>query len=127
MNPMKLVFGLLFLVAASMFAQEPGKPPPRSTPPTFPQEQVPREQMPPDQQAPPERLSAVEVQQQIQQGLNSESALRNSRVGVRVDENSVVLTGTVESEQQHELALRIAQSYAGDRKIVDKIELKHPT
>jgi len=48
------------------------------------------------------------MQQQIQQGLNSELMLRNSNVGAHVDENSVILTGTVESEQQHDLALRIA-------------------
>jgi len=83
--------------------------------------------MPPDQEAPPQGLSTPEVQQQIQQGLNSEPALRNSNVGVHVDENSVILTGTVNSEEQHDLALRIARSYAGDRKIVDKIKLTQQT
>jgi osmotically-inducible protein OsmY len=39
----------------------------------------------------------------------------------------VILTGTVASEEQHDLALRIAQSYAGDRKIVDKIKLTQLT
>ena len=83
--------------------------------------------MPPDQEAPPQGLSTTEVQQQIQQGLNSEPMLRNSNVGVHVDENSVILTGTVDSEEQHERALRIAQSYADDRKIVDKINLAQQT
>jgi len=77
--------------------------------------------MPPDQQAPPQGLSTPEVEQQIQQGLNSEPMLRNSNVGVHVDENSVILTGTVSSEEQHDLALRIAQSYAGDRRSSIKI------
>jgi len=72
-------------------------------------------------------MPTSEVQQQIQQGLNSEPLLRNSNVGVHVDENSVILSGTVESEQQHDAALRIAQSYAGDRKIVDKIKLTQQT
>ena len=44
-----------------------------------------------------------------------------------MDENSVILTGRVDSEQQHDLALRIAQSYAGDRKIVDKIKVAQAT
>jgi osmotically-inducible protein OsmY len=48
--------------------------------------------------------------------------LRSSNVGVHVNEDSVILTGTVNSEQQHDLALRIAKSYAGARKIVDKIK-----
>jgi len=43
------------------------------------------------------------------------------------DENTVLLTGNVDSEQQHDLALRIAQSYAGDRKIVDKIKVTQAT
>jgi osmotically-inducible protein OsmY len=81
--------------------------------------------MPPDQEAPPRGLSTPEVQQQIQQGLNSEPALRNSNVGVHVDENSVILIGWVDSENQHDLARRIARSYAGDRKIVDKIKGDH--
>jgi hypothetical protein len=127
----QMLFGLVFLMATAMLAQQQEQPPPtsphQSTPPTFPEERAPRQQMPPDQEAPPQGLSTPEVQQQIQQGLNSEPMLRNSNVGVRVNENSVVLTGTVYSEEQHDLALRIAQSYAGDRKIVDKIKLTQQT
>jgi hypothetical protein len=126
-----ILFGLVLLVATAMVAQQQGQPPPtaapQTTPPTFPQERAPRQQMPPDQNAPPEGLSTPEVQQQIQQGLNSEPMLRDSNVGVHVDENSVILTGNVDSEEQHDLALRIAQSYAGDRKIVDKIKLTQQT
>lgn len=122
-----MLLGLAMLMATATLAQQQGQPaptgPPQSTPPTFPENRAPRQQMPPDQEAPPQGLSTPEVQQQIQQGLNSEPALRNSNVGVHVDENSVILTGTVDSEQQHDLALRIAQSYVGDRKIVDKIKV----
>src|SRR6266576_3981705 len=125
------LFGLLLLVATATLAQQTGQlpptSPPHSTPPTFPEDRAPRQQMPPDQEAPPQGMSTPEVQQQIQQGLNSEPTLRNSNVGVHVDENSVILTGTVSSEEQHDLALRIAQSYAGDRKIVDKIKLTQQT
>jgi osmotically-inducible protein OsmY len=71
---------------------------------TFFQEQVPREQMPPDQQAPPPRVATPEkVQQQIEQHLNSETALQNSKLSVHVDEDVVVLSGTVGTEQQHDL------------------------
>src|SRR6266568_2392877 len=126
-----LLFGLVLLVATAVLAQRPGQlpptSPPQSTPPTFPEERAPRQHMPPDQEAPPQGLSTPEVQQQIQQGLNSEPMLHNSNVGVHVDENSVILTGTVATEEQHDLALRIAQSYAGDRKIVDKIKLTRQT
>jgi len=122
---------LMVLVTTTVLAQKPGQPPPtappETTPPTFPDDHTQRQQMPPDQEAPPRNLSTAEVQQQIQQGFNSEPMLRNSNVGVQVDENSVILTGTVDSEEKHDLALRIAQSYAGDRKIVDKIKLTQQT
>ncbi len=126
-----ILFAFVLLMATAVFAQQrrqyPPTSPPQGTPPTFPEERAPRQQMPPDQEAPPQGLSTPEVQQQIQQGLNSEPTLRNSNVGVHVDENSVILTGTVATEEQHDLALRIAQSYAGDRKIVDKIKLTQQT
>ena len=126
-----ILFALVLFLAAAVFAQQPGQSPPtsppQSTPPTFPEERAPRQQMPPDQEAPPQGLSSPEVQQQIQQGLNSEPILRNSNVGVHVGEKSVILTGTVSTDEQHDLALRIAQSYAGDRKIVDKIKLTQQT
>ena len=103
--------------------KQPPASPPQTTPPTFPEDRAPRQQMPPDQVAPPQGLSTTEAQRQIQQGLNSEPTLRKTNVGAHVDENSVILSGTVDSEQQHELARRIARSYAGDRKIVDKIKV----
>jgi len=127
----QILLGLVLLLTMAVLAQQPGQPPatapPQGTPPTFPEDRAPRQQMPPDQEAPPQGLSTPEVQQQIQQGFNSEPMLRTSNVGVHVDENSVILTGTVDSEQKHDLALRIAQSYAGDRKIVDKIKVTRQT
>lgn len=126
----QILFGLVMFVTTAVLAQQPGQPPtspPQSTPPTFPEDRAPRQPMPPEQEAPPQGLSTPEVQQQIQHGLNSEPMLRNSNVGVDVDENSVTLSGTVDSDEQHELALRIAQSYAGDRKIVDKIKRMQKT
>jgi hypothetical protein len=91
------------------------------TPPTsFPE--VP--QMPPDQKAPPPQgLSALEVEQQIQEHLNTEPTLANTKLGVEADESSVILTGTVESDLLHDLALRIVRSYACDRKLVDKVQV----
>ena len=128
----QIIFGLMLFLAPATLAQQQGQLPPtlprQSTPPTFPEgQQTPRQQMPPDQEAPAQGLSTTAVQQQVQQGLNSEPALDNSNVGVHVDKNSVILTGTVNTESQHDLAMRIAQSYAGDRKIVDKIKIVQQT
>jgi hypothetical protein len=123
---------LVLLLAA--FAQQQGQLPPSTSPqypttPTFPETgQTPRTQMPPDTQAPPpEALSSEQVEQQITAHLRAEPALAKSDVDAKADEHSVVLTGIVDGEQQHDLAVRIAQSYAGERKIVDKIKVRQQT
>lgn len=120
--------GALLLFAATTVAQQQvpqPNPPPYSTPPTFPQEQKPTEPMPPDTKAPvPEQMPSADVQDQIQKKLTAEPLLANANVNATADEKSVVLAGTVQDKEQHDLALRIAQSYAGDRKIVDKIEIR---
>ena len=119
--------GLVLLLGASVVAQRPGHPPWNSTLPTFPEGRQTPGQMPPDQNAPPERLSNHEAAQQIQQGLKSERGLSNSNIAVHVDKKSVILNGTIESDEQRELALRIAHSYSGDRQIVDKLRLRQQT
>ena len=48
-------------------------------------------------------------------------------VKATVDDKAVVLSGTVETEKQHALALRIAESYAGERGIKDKITIRGTT
>jgi osmotically-inducible protein OsmY len=84
--------------------------------------------MPPDTRAPlPETLNSVEVQQQIQNKLTTEPLLVQTNVKVQVDDASVVLSGTVDDERQHSLALQIAQSYAGSRSIVDNIQIGQRT
>jgi osmotically-inducible protein OsmY len=84
--------------------------------------------MPPDTKAPaPEKLNSAEVQQQIQKKLTTEPVLAQTNLRVKVDDDSVVLSGTVDDERQHDLALRIAQSYAGDRRIVDNIQIAQRT
>ena len=127
---------LTLLLASLGFAQQQGQPgmqqPPHGTPPTFPEgQQVPGEPpnrpLPPDEAAPaPRAMSTPEVQQQISKHLSSEPALAQSNLKARVSNNSVVLTGNA-TEKQHDLAVRIAQSYAGERKIVDKIKLRQQT
>lgn len=113
------------LLTSLSFAQQQGQSPPYSTPPTFPREDRPQTQMPPDQEE--QSLSTAQVQEQIERGLNSEPALSNTNVSVKTNKKSVVLGGTVDTERQHQLALRIAQSHAGDRKIVDNIKVQQQT
>jgi hypothetical protein len=123
-----MVCALLLLFGMTAFAQQqrqPG-PPAGSTPPTFPQEKNPSKEMPPDTAAPPPSgmPTSGEVQQQIDQKLSQEPGLKNTTVRFDVDDQSVVIGGTVADEQQHQLALRLARSYAGDRKIVDYVKLQ---
>jgi hypothetical protein len=116
--------GVAFLLASLSFSQQQAQPPPASPPYTTPSTFPETPQMPPDQKAPPpQALSTTEVEKQIQEHFNAEPALANTNVGIKADEALVLLTGTVDSEAQHDLALRIARSYAGDRKIVDKISV----
>jgi hypothetical protein len=123
------------LFLASMgFAQQQGQPPPTTTPtyqtpPTFPEgRQTPRAQMPPDTEAPPpQTMSTQQVEQQITHRFSTEPELSKSNIDAKVNDNSVVLTGSVDSETQHNLAIRITESYAGDRRIVDKIKVKQQT
>ena len=118
---------VLFL-GTIVVAQQQGQPPP-TTPPTFPEErQTPSQQMPPDTQAPPvDTMSSERVEGHILHQLKEEPSLSGSNVDAKVDDNSVELTGTVDTMEQHDLALRIAQSNAGDRKVVDKIKVKQQT
>ena len=118
---------LVLLCAMYAFAQQPGPLPGSSTPPTFPQEKNPSKEMPPDTAAPPPtgaKPTSGEVQQQIDRKLSEEPSLKNTSLRFDVDDRSVVVGGTVTDEQQHQLALRLARSYAGDRKIVDYVKVQ---
>ena len=122
----RMLWYLALAFVSSAFAQQqpPTNSPPYTTPPTFP-EGRPQRQMPPDTKAPPpQELSASEVEQQIQDKLNREPTLANTEIGVKIDAKSVTLTGSVNTENQRDLALRIAQAYAGHRKILDKIKIQ---
>ncbi len=122
----RILWGLALVFVTSAFAQQqpPTNSPPYTTPPTFPDGR-PQQQMPPDTKAPPPQdLSDSEVEQQIQKKLSREPALANTEIGVKIDATSVTLTGSVDTERQRDLALRIAQSYAGQRKVVDKIKIQ---
>jgi osmotically-inducible protein OsmY len=116
---------VLVFLAASAWAMQHGQPQP-----TFPQGQPPSptqrqpQDFPPDTAAPERHpMSTTEIQRQIQDRLSNEPALANTSLTVTADESSIVLTGTVNSTQQHDMAVHIARSYAGSRQIIDKIKI----
>jgi osmotically-inducible protein OsmY len=119
------------LLATILFAQQPGQGPstinpPYQTPPTFPEGQSkPGAQIPPDTQAPPpEQMSNHQVEGQIVDSFRAEPALGGTNIDAEVDNTSVVVKGSVDTMTQHDLARRIAQSHAGNRKVVDRIKLR---
>ncbi len=137
-----LAFAVLLLFASLALAQQPG-PPPGSTPPTFPgdtqkappdQTAPPHAPEPPDANAPPSQpmppdrnaqpMATEDIRDQIQKKLDTEPDLSGANVKAQVSDTTVTLTGTVADDQQHDLALRIARSFSGDRTIDDKIEVK---
>ena len=124
----------VLLLATIVVAQQQGQPPPTTnppyqTPPTFPEgRQTPGQQMPPDTQAPPaQTMSSQKVEGQILQQFRAESTLSGTNIDARVNDNSVVLSGNVDTLAQHDLAIQIAQSNAGNRRIVDRIKVKQQT
>ena len=125
----RLLWVAVLLFAATGFAQQQSVPPynspPMTTPPTFPQDQHPGQPIPPDTRAPvPSQPSTAELQQEMQHKLETEPLLEHLPLHAMVTDESVVLTGMVDTEQQHKLALRIAESYAGERQIIDKIRIR---
>jgi hypothetical protein len=122
-----MIFSLVPIVLAQQ--PPPTTDPPYQTSPTPPEgRQTPREPMPPETLAPPPHaMSSQRVEAQIVDQLTAEPDLSGTNVDARVDDDSVVLTGSVHTMIQHDLAIRIAESSAGDRKIVDKIKVQQQT
>ena len=127
-----LALALGSLSSGAQTANPQGAP---GTPPTFPSDQTKPGQsgpdtrlpsdpssMPPDTKAP--APSSRQVQQQIEQALSKEPDLASSDIKVMVDKKTVTLTGTVDAAKDRTMALHIAQSYASDRQVVDKLKLK---
>lgn len=122
-----LLCGLLLVLATTAFAQQqsPSTPPSQATPPTFPEGREPSQTMPPDKAAPPPQKNAsADVQQRIQDKLDAEPSLSKQNVKANATDSAVILTGIVDTERQHRVALGIAQSYAGNREVMDRVEVK---
>ncbi|HLJ86578.1 MAG TPA: BON domain-containing protein [Candidatus Angelobacter sp.] len=65
--------------------------------------------------------STSDVQTQIQSAFKNDPTLSNNSINVAVTDDAVELTGTVASAKDKQTAHRIAQSYAGSRKVKDHI------
>ncbi len=119
-----LLFACALLLGSLAYAQQPGQAPAGSTPPTFPTDTKPNGTSSNAPQADASQPTSGEVQQQINQKLAQEPGLKNTDVRFDVDDTAIVVSGTVNDEQQHQAALRLAQSFAGNRKITDYVKLR---
>lgn len=129
-----LLSTLLLFIATIAFAQQtPGTPPfnpnsqpnPNNAPPN---QQSPAEQMPPDTKAPAHTQTASpDIEKELQSAFDHEPVLKGTDLKATADDDSVMVSGTVENEQQHKIALQLVQGKAGDRKIVDKIVVRKKT
>lgn len=118
----------LLLTATFAFAQQQpqgqGQNPPNATPPApdnRPQSQQPPATAPQQQQSP---MANTDVQSQIQNVLGNDPSLSGVQVQASVDDQSITLTGTVDSQAQKDRAMALVSPYMGQRKIVDKIKVK---
>ena len=117
---------LLLATPALLAQQQPQSPPPYTTPPTFP-DNNPQTQRPPalpEQQGQAGEISSSEIQQQLQQSISEDPTLSDAKVETKVDDQSIILTGTVQDETQHRKVLATVEPFAGKRKIVDKLMVK---
>ncbi len=97
--------------------QQPAPPPqeqrPQGQSPTVPQGEAP---------LPSSNVSdSSSLQQQLDQAFQSEPSLNGSKIDVAVTDSQVHLTGSVPTNKDKVTAERIAKSYAGNRKVIDKV------
>jgi len=65
--------------------------------------------------------NASALQGEIQTALQNEPTLRGDSVNVSVNDSTIELSGTVQTGKERETANRIASSFAGNRRVKDKI------
>ena len=76
----------------------------------------------PDTKTKQHQMSTKDVQENLQKALdNKNPAYTGSNIQTAVDDQTITLSGTVTSSSQREMARQMAQAYAGNRKIVDRL------
>jgi osmotically-inducible protein OsmY len=63
------------------------------------------------------------LRSQIDSALKSDPTLSNAQLSVDVNASQITLSGSVPSGKEKQTAVRIAQSYAGNRRVSDKVTL----
>jgi hypothetical protein len=65
-----------------------------------------------------------QIQTNLQSALDDDPILADSDVAANVDDVRIVLTGTVQSFQQHQRVLELVSPYGDSREIVDKLKVE---
>jgi hypothetical protein len=124
MNSLRYLLVVAVMLSASLvFPQQPQTtPPPESTPPTFPSDKAaPPASQTPDQEKPSRALTSDEAKSEIVQKLQTEPGLSSRDIKVEVMKDTVVLSGSVPTQNDRAVAQRIAQSYAGEKRIENRL------
>ena len=66
-------------------------------------------------------MNNADLQMQIQTALQKEPTLASDNVNVAIADDTITLTGNVASSKEKLTATRIAQSYAGNKKVVSHL------
>ncbi len=114
---------VLLATPAISAQQQQANPPPPYTQPTFP-DNHPQAQHPPVLPEQQSQMTSSDIQQQIQLTIAEDPTLKDATIRAKVDDQSITLTGTAQSETQHRRVLQTVQPYTGQRKVVDKIVVK---
>jgi osmotically-inducible protein OsmY len=111
----------MLLLGASMIGQQQ----PQNPDPTVPYEQVsPADTVQTDQPEQPLQNKAAgneRIQSNLQSAFDDDPVLSGADITTNVDDESITLTGTVQSYLQHQRVLQLASSYIRNREIVDKV------
>jgi hypothetical protein len=118
-----LLCALVLLATPLVSAQQQPTSPPPYTQPTFP-DHHPQAQQPPVLPEQKSEMTSGDIQQQIQETISEDPTLNDATIHAKVDDQSITLTGTAQSETQHRRVLQTVQPYTGQRKVVDKIVVK---
>jgi osmotically-inducible protein OsmY len=107
---------LLLLCAPAVFAQQPGM---GSSKPSISDNNAPNTKTDHHQ------MSTKDVAEKLKKDLDSKNkAYAGSNIRAVVDDQSITLNGTVNSQSQHEMALQLANAYAGNRRITDRLVIR---
>jgi osmotically-inducible protein OsmY len=120
----RILLCLLLLCGLLGFAQQQpqGQNPPANPPSSSADNNPPPAQDPSQNQ---EKASANQrIQSSINDLLSSDPVLNGVDVEASVNDESIILTGTVDSYAQHQRVLQLVSTYGQWRKIVDKVKMQ---